>query len=124
MVYSFSSKIVVMIIVAMLFLMGGSVYASSLKVGTGGTSGNYYAMGNDISSYCKGSLAEGDDLQIFESGASVDNINGMKNKKFSAGFIQEDVLQYYSKQDPRGINGNRMKIISGLHMEVLYLKSF
>ncbi len=45
----------------------------------------------------------------------------MTQKKYSLGIVQEDVLQYYAKQNERSVNGNRMKIITGMHNEIIYL---
>ena len=101
--------------------MAQSGKQATLKMGTGGPNGNYYAMGQDIYSYCKDVIDENTEFQALESEASVANILGMNNKVYSAGIVQEDVLQYFAKQDPRKININRMKIISGLHVETVYL---
>ena len=98
--------------------MAGSAMAGDLKVGTGGPTGNYFGMANDIKSYCEAELGSG--LEIINSGGSIDNLVGMGNKKFSAGLVQEDVLQYMAKKDPN-VNQNRLKIISGMHSETVHL---
>lgn len=94
--------------------------ATLLKVGTGGPTGNYYAMGKDISAYCQDVIADAT-IEALQSDGSTDNLLGMAQKKFSAGIVQEDVLQYYAKKDPQRVNRNRMKIISGLHLETAHL---
>lgn len=93
----------------------------TIKVGTGSKSGNYYAMAEDIRNYCEEDLTQGSVFLPQTSDGSVDNILGMGNKQFSAAVVQEDVLQYFSKTQPRKVNTNRMKIISGLHMESVHL---
>ncbi|MDC0612434.1 hypothetical protein OAP63_17020 [Vibrio sp.] len=95
--------------------------AQTIKVGTGGKSGNYYSMMNDIKDYCSDALTPGSSLQVEESDGSVDNVMGLTDKRFSAGIVQEDVLQYFKKTQPRSVNTNRIKIISGLHMESVHL---
>ncbi len=111
-----------LLISALVLSLGTVTYAAStLKMGTGGETGNYYSMGNDIQSYCGEVLTEDTDFQVLISGASVANIQGMGDKSYSAGIVQEDVLQYFAKQNPKGVNINRMKIIAGLHQEVVYL---
>lgn len=93
--------------------------AGEQRVGTGGPTGNYFAMGNDIVRYCAPAVS--DSLVIENSSGSLENLNGMINKQFSMVMTQEDVLQYMAKQDPQRVNQNRMKIISGLHAETVHL---
>lgn len=92
-------------------------YAGTLRMGTGGPTGNYFSMGNDISSYCAASLPEGVSLEVLNTKGSIDNLLGMSSKKYSAGWVQEDVLQYFAKQQPNKVNKNRLKIIIGGHQE-------
>jgi hypothetical protein len=113
--------VMVLILFSMVFLSNQLMAADeTLKVGTGGPKGNYFAMGNDISHYCGNALQE-NKLEVLSSDGSVDNLLGMANKKFSIGIVQEDVLQYYAKQNPTKINSNRQKIIAGLHIETAHL---
>ena len=113
-------KVLVLFLFCLLIASSGT--AGTLKMGTGGEKGNYYSMGNDIHAYCKDEISSDTDFQILTSEGSVDNIMGIaKEKKYSTGIIQEDVLQYYAKQDPNSVNVNRLKIITGMHQEVLYL---
>lgn len=94
--------------------------SAPLKIGTGGPTGNYFAMGKDIVSYCQEAVLDAD-LEALNSDGSTDNLLGMTQKKYSAGIVQEDVLQYHAKKDPRSVNRNRMKIIAGLHLETAHL---
>ena len=85
--------------------MASSAMAGELRVGTGGPTGNYFGMANDIKSYCESELgvdSKGQtvSLDIQNSGGSIANLIGMGNKKFAAGLVQEDVLQYMAKKDP------------------------
>ena len=97
----------------------------ALRMGTGGPTGNYFAMGNDIQSYCGEVIVDDKgvetEFEIMNSGGSVANIEGMNNKLYTLGIAQEDVLQYMAKQNSRTVNVNRMKIISGLHIETIHL---
>ncbi|MFP8965199.1 TAXI family TRAP transporter solute-binding subunit [Pokkaliibacter sp. CJK22405] len=92
-----------------------------IVVGTGSESGNYFSMGKDIKSYCEDSLSNGSTLEIAKSDGSIDNIIGMNEKRYSAAIVQEDVMQYFAKTEPRKVNKNRMKVIAGLHMESAHL---
>lgn len=95
------------------------VSAKTLNMGTGGTDGNYYAMGQDIKSYCSDSIST--DLNVAETTGSVSNLLGMMNKEYSLGIVQEDVLNYNAKRNPKKVNQNRMKILTGLHEEAVHL---
>lgn len=117
-----SMTMMAVLVIAMMF--SGVALAkgpSSLKMGTGGETGNYYAMGNDIYSYCNEVIDPETTFEVLTSGASVANIEGMLSKTYSAGITQEDVLQYKAKLDPRKVNMNRMKIIADMHMETFQL---
>ncbi|SEQ92837.1 TRAP-type uncharacterized transport system, substrate-binding protein [Amphritea atlantica] len=106
-----------------LTLLGLTTMASAtdVKVGTGSESGNYYSMVKDIKAYCDDALENDAHLLPVKSDGSVENLLGMNSKQFSMGVVQEDVLQYFAKTEPRKVNGNRMKVIDGMHMESLHL---
>ncbi|AIW22496.1 hypothetical protein F0267_28300 [Vibrio coralliilyticus] len=95
------------------------VSAKTLNMGTGGTDGNYYAMGQDIQSYCADTIST--DLNVAETTGSVSNLLGMMNKEYSLGIVQEDVLNYNAKRNPKKVNQNRIKILTGLHEEAVHL---
>lgn len=95
--------------------------SQTIRIGTGGERGNYYSMMSDVKSYCADSLTEDAHLEVQKSDGSVDNILGITDKRFTAGVVQEDVLQYFKKTQPLAVNTNRIKVISGLHMESVHL---
>ena len=100
--------------------MTTSVFAGKpIKVGTGSEAGNYYEMTLDINDYCSESMDRSFDVK--NTSGSVENLLGMTNKKFSVAWVQEDVLQYYAKQNPTKVNQNRLKIIAGGHEETVHL---
>ena len=102
-------------------LAAAKANASTVRIGTGSETGNYFSMGSDIDSYCGVELSEAD-LSILNSGGSVSNIDGMNTKQFSAGIVQEDVLRLYSKfLMPKKVNEKRLNIITPLHVEPLNL---
>jgi len=90
-----------------------------IKLGTGSTSGNYYKMSKDIKSYCQSSVSE--DIQVLPSEGSLDNLQGLGNKKFSMGIVQSDALLMMAKTNPSTVNLNLIKIVEGLHTETLHL---
>ena len=93
--------------------------ANALEMGTGDKEGNYFKMGQDIKSYCADNV--GTELNIAETGGSVANLLGMMNKEYSLGIVQEDVLNYNAKRNPKAVNQNRMKVLTGLHEEAVHL---
>ncbi|MEF1335840.1 TAXI family TRAP transporter solute-binding subunit [Vibrio rotiferianus] len=95
------------------------VSAKTLNMGTDGTDGNYYAMGQDIQSYCADIIST--DLNVAETTGSVSNLLGMMNKEYSLCIVQEDVLNYNAKRNPKKVNQNRIKILTGLHEEAVHL---
>jgi len=112
-----------LLFVALLSVLSASFASAeekSIKLGTGSATGNYFSIAKDIKSYCDEDV-EGASLEILESGGSVSNLLGMQNKQYSIGIIQEDVLNHYAKKNPRKVNGNKLKIISGLHTESIHL---
>ncbi|MEZ9523455.1 TAXI family TRAP transporter solute-binding subunit [Enterovibrio norvegicus] len=101
-------------------LVTTSVAAKELVMGTGGPTGNYFGMGNDISEYCADDVTNYD-LSIANSGGSVDNLLGITNKKYALGMVQEDVLNFHAKRSPKQVNKNRIKVLVGLHEEAVHL---
>lgn len=117
-----ASIFAVLVTVAMI----GSATAAELKMGTGGPTGNYFGMGNDIAMYCGDVLEPGRDgsstsLSVLNSGGSVDNLMGMTSKEYSLGIVQQDVLQYMARRDADRVNSNRIKVITGMHAETVHL---
>ncbi|WP_339387890.1 TAXI family TRAP transporter solute-binding subunit [Vibrio caribbeanicus] len=104
----------------LLTLFTSSISAQTLNMGTGGESGNYYQMGQDIASYCNTELSPST-VNIMQSGGSISNLVGMQNKQYSLGMVQEDVLFYNAKRDPKKVNRNRLKVLTGLHEESIHL---
>lgn len=92
---------------------------ADIKLGTGSQAGNYYKMAKDINSYCGSSVDER--IQILPSEGSIDNLNGMSNKKFSMAIVQADALMSQAKTAPSTVNLNLIKIVAPLHVETVHL---
>lgn len=103
-----------------LLTAGASAEARVHKMGTGGESGNYYSIGNDIAAFCDSALP-GDTISPIISDGSTDNLSGLSDKRFSLAAVQVDVLKRQAKLNPKRVNENRIKIVSGLHTEALHL---
>lgn len=109
-----------LVTISLLSLMSFNTQAREIKFGTGSLSGNYYSIGQDIVNFCGDDLPN-DTITVMESGGSVDNLLGLQNKKYSMAEVQEDVLNYYAKLNPKQVNQNRMKVVTGLHNEAVHL---
>ena len=98
------------------------VYAKKpITIGSGGKGGNYYAVANDIVDFCKDDIKKkfGYDLINIPTRGSVDNLNGILNKKYSIGFVQEDVYQFFKKRDQ--LNVIEMNTINLMYLYPEYL---
>lgn len=105
----------------MLSILSFSVLADRpMKIGTGGTGGSYYPMGGDMVEFCSAEVSRPMEI-VEQSAGSVGNILDMVNKKLHAGITQIDVLKYYKRVMGEKVNGNRMKVITGLHREAGHL---
>lgn len=106
--------------IASIALLAGSANAAVLKMGTGGPDGSYFSMGNDIVSYCQDELSQ-DTIEVGTSTGSVENLVGLRSKKFALSIVQEDVLQFHAKRTPNKVNKNSLKIITPMHVESMHL---
>lgn len=104
--------------IALLLAIAASLMAD-IKLGTGSTSGNYYSMSKDIKAYCQDSVSE--NIAVLPSDGSLDNLQGLSNKKFTMGIVQSDALMSQAKAQPAVVNLNLIKIVSGLHVETVHL---
>ena len=113
-------RLLILFFIVAMVMAPWTAFSGTLRMGTGGPSGNYFSMGNDIASYCNSEL-DGAAIEVMNSDGAVQNLLGLYQKEFAIGIVQEDVLQYYAKQQPMDVNQNRQKIIAGLHIEVAHL---
>ena len=89
-------------LVALAALAATALHASKeINIGSGGNNGNYYTVAQDIVEYCSEEVKTktGYSLRNIETEGSVDNLQGILNKKYSIGFVQEDVLNFFKKKD-------------------------
>lgn len=95
--------------------------AGTINFGTGGPTGNYFGMANDINMFCGDGFPSGKTLNIHNTGGSIVNIDGMLAKKYNLIWVQEDVLQFYSKNNGRKVNEKRQRVVMGGQPETLHL---
>lgn len=100
---------------------GAVAQAGSIPFGTGGPTGNYYGMGTDIKAFCGADFPSGKTLDVQNTGGSISNIDGMLAKKYSLIWVQEDVLQFYAKNNSGKVNEKRQRVVIGGQHETLHL---
>ena len=71
---------------------GTSVSGTSLSIGTGGSSGTYYAFSGVLSTFLEDKT--GVKMVVNESGGSAANIAGIDSGLYDLGLIQSDVMYY------------------------------
>lgn len=104
-------------LLSLALLASSALFADSLTLTTGGTSGNYFAMGKDIAQYC----SKVADISVINSSGSIDNLNAIINKRAEIGIVQTDTLMTMAKNQPRDVNQQNLKIVAGLHIETIHL---
>lgn len=98
-----------------------SATAAVHNMGTGGSKGQYFKMGNDIVEYCAPELTE-DTIQVVEeSGGSAANLQGLQTKQYSMGIVQLDDLMWNAKRAPSKVNDKVMPAIMALHTETVHV---
>ena len=92
--------------IVMIFSIMSIAYAKKdITIGSGGKGGNYFTVAEDIVDYCGDEIKKkyGYNVINVSTDGSVANLNGILNKKFSIGFVQQDVYQYFKKKDQLNI---------------------
>jgi len=116
-------KYLKIVLIAMLSFTFAFAQKGVLKIGSGGKSGNYFQVANDIINYCGNEIKNkyGYSLANISTSGSVDNIERIKNKKLSLAFVQSDVLEYFNKRDTlQTLENSTFKLIN-LYPEYLHI---
>jgi hypothetical protein len=92
-----------------------------IKIGSGNKGGNYYTVAQDIVDFCGDEIQKkyGYPLINVETGGSIDNLQGILHKKYSIGFIQQDVMEYFKKRDQLNTIENTTVKVMNLYPEYL-----
>lgn len=118
------------LVVAMLFgtACGGSGVVDadgnvSLKVGTGGPTGTYFAYTNAVGTALKG--ATGYSFDVLSTGGSVANINGIADGDYTMAIVQNDtMLKAYNDLDKENFKTGAIKdfaVIGQVYSEVVQI---
>ena len=86
------SIVLVIALALSLAACGGSGSASKMTMGTGGTSGTYYAFGGVLGQYIKNNA--GIDVIVVSTDGSKANIESIASGDYQLGTVQSDVMTY------------------------------
>lgn len=114
----FQSLIAAVIISLLVPVAYGQGMTKPMTISTGSPSGAYYPMGTDLRDICQ----LGNDVDVIESGGSIDNHNNIWEKqppRASSGEFQYDFALYMRDRDPRWTQS--MVVVARLHDEYLQI---
>ena len=114
------------LLIAVMMIVGMISFSFAKKpivIGSGGESGNYYKIGNDIVEYCGGDIKNkfGYELINQSTSGSIENLNGILNKKFGVGLVQEDVYEYFKRRDQLNVVENNTVKLFYLYPEYVHI---
>ena len=101
---------------------GGSGSATKMTMGTGGTSGTYYAFGGVLGQYIKNNA--GIDVTVVSTDGSKANIESIAAGDYQLGTVQSDVMAYaWSGTRSFETNGaiDSFRVVAGLYAESVQL---
>ena len=101
---------------------GGSGSATKMTMGTGGTSGTYYAFGGVLGQYIKNNA--GIDVTVVSTDGSKANIESIAAGDYQLGTVQSDVMAYaWAGTRSFETNGaiDSFRVVAGLYAESVQL---
>ena len=109
-------------VVTLLAACGGSGSASEMTMGTGGTSGTYYAFGGVLGQYIKNKA--GIDVTVVSTDGSKANIESIASGDYQLGTVQSDVMAY-AWEGTRSFEStgaiDSFRVVGGLYAEAVQL---
>ena len=116
------SIVLVIALALSLAACGGSGSASKMTMGTGGTSGTYYAFGGVLGQYIKNNA--GIDVIVVSTDGSKANIESIAAGDYQLGTVQSDVMAY-AWEGTRSFESTRkvdsFRVVAGLYAEAVQL---
>lgn len=113
---------VALVLVAMLCLASCGSAASKMIMGTGGTSGTYYAFGGVLGQYIKNYA--GVDVNVVSTDGSKANIQSIDSGDYQLGTVQSDVMAY-AWTGTNSFSGEgaikTFRVVGGLYAEAVQL---
>ncbi len=116
------SLVLAMTLVLALAACGSSGGASKMTMGTGGTSGTYFAFGGVLGQYIKNHA--GIDVTAVSTDGSRANIEGIDAGDYQLGTVQSDVMSYaWEGSRSFAENGkiDSFRVVAGLYAEAVQL---
>ncbi len=116
----FLSVVLVLILILSLAACGSS--ASKMTMGTGGTTGTYYAFGGVLGQYIKNNA--GIDVVVVATDGSKANIQSIDAGDYQLGTVQSDVMSY-AWEGSRSFEADgkidSFRVVAGLYAEAVQL---
>ncbi len=116
-------RLALLLALVMMFSCGTALAKEVLTMGTGGTSGTYYAFGSEIATLWNNNL-EGYEVVPQPTGASKANIIAITDGDFQLGWSQNDTISYAYNADPEHFGGEAFDgfyAIAALYPEAVQL---
>ena len=114
------SIVLVIALALSLAACGGSGSASKMTMGTGGTSGTYYAFGGVLGQYIKNNA--GIDVIVVSTDGSKANIESIAAGDYQLGTVQSDVMAY-AWEGTRSFEStgkvDSFRVVAGLYAEAV-----
>ncbi|MBO5244800.1 MAG: TAXI family TRAP transporter solute-binding subunit, partial [Selenomonadales bacterium] len=108
-----SLAVMTAMIVCIAMLAGcGAEKKKFVNIATGGTAGTYYPLGNAMADILNKNIT-GMTSSAQSTGASVANINMLKDDKVDIGFVQSDIA-YYAMTGTEMFEGKQVKNLQGI----------
>ena len=115
------SVVLVLTLALSLAACGGGTAAAKMTMGTGGTSGTYYAFGGVLGQYIKNHA--GIDVTVVSTDGSKANIESIDAGDYQLGTVQSDVMAY-AWAGTRSFEGSAIqsfRVVAGLYAESVQL---
>lgn len=116
------SIVLVIALALSLAACGGSGSASKMTMGTGGTSGTYYAFGGVLGQYIKNNA--GIEVTVVSTDGSKANIESIAAGDYQLGTVQSDVMAY-AWEGTRSFEStgkvDSFRVVAGLYAEAVQL---
>ena len=112
----------VMAVAMVLALAACGAPAAKMTMGTGGTSGTYYAFGGVLGQYIKNK--GGIDVTVVSTDGSKANIQGIAAGDYQLGTVQSDVMAYAwegTRSFEKDGKVNSFRVVAGLYAEAVQL---
>ena len=114
--------IILCLALALSLVACGGSGASKMTMGTGGTTGTYYAYGNVLGQYIKSNA--GIDVTVVSTDGSKANIQGIDAGDYQLATVQSDVLAYaWAGTQSFAEDGkvDTFRVVAGLYAEAVQL---